>query len=180
MAFDSSTFKDAELNYSIHKKELLAIICALKKWQSDLVSPSFFVFTDHKTLENFDTQKELSHQQAKWIEVLSQYDAHFVYVKGEHDSVANALSRQPIDSTSTEAERNVTQPYPASLKNDEYTLALIFNPVDMGPLCMVAALMDGQEDRPTTPFFPFSMKITTDKTLFTGPTRWLPVWSLWI
>lgn len=30
IAFDSCTFKDAELNYPVHKKELLAIMCALK------------------------------------------------------------------------------------------------------------------------------------------------------
>ena len=32
VAFDSMTFKGAELNYSVHEKELLAIIHALKKW----------------------------------------------------------------------------------------------------------------------------------------------------
>lgn len=31
VAFNLSTFKDAELNYHIHEKELLAVICALKK-----------------------------------------------------------------------------------------------------------------------------------------------------
>jgi len=32
VAFDSMTFKGAELNYPIHEKELLAVIRALKKW----------------------------------------------------------------------------------------------------------------------------------------------------
>lgn len=57
VAFDSSTFKRAELNYLVHKKELLAVIRALKKWRSDLVSSPFFVFTDHKTLENSTTKR---------------------------------------------------------------------------------------------------------------------------
>jgi len=35
VAFDSMTFKGAELNYPVHKKEMLAIIHALKKWHSD-------------------------------------------------------------------------------------------------------------------------------------------------
>ena len=92
VAFNSSTFKDAELNYPVHEKELLAVIQALKKWRTDLVGSPFFVFTDHKTLENFGTQKELSRRQARWMEFLSQYDAHFVYVRGERNSVADALS----------------------------------------------------------------------------------------
>jgi len=61
VAFDSMTFKGAELNYPVHEKELLAVIHALKKWQVDLLSSSFFIYTDHKTLENFVTQKDLSH-----------------------------------------------------------------------------------------------------------------------
>jgi hypothetical protein len=32
VTFDSTTFKGAELNYPVHKKELLAVIRALKKW----------------------------------------------------------------------------------------------------------------------------------------------------
>jgi hypothetical protein len=64
VAFDLSTFKDAELNYPVHKKKLLAVIRTLKKWRSDLIGSPFFVFTDHKTLENFDKQKDLSRRQA--------------------------------------------------------------------------------------------------------------------
>ena len=60
VAFDSMTFKGAELNYPVHEKELLAIIHALKKWRTDLIGVPFTVFTDHKTLENFHNQRELS------------------------------------------------------------------------------------------------------------------------
>lgn len=35
--------KDAELNYPVHEKELLAIIRAINKWKYDLIgSPSLF------------------------------------------------------------------------------------------------------------------------------------------
>ena len=43
VAFDSMTFKNAELNYPVHKKELLAIIRALKKWRVDLLGSTFFM-----------------------------------------------------------------------------------------------------------------------------------------
>jgi RNase H-like domain found in reverse transcriptase len=92
VAFDSTIFKGTELNYPVHKKELLVIIRALKKWCMDLVGSSFFVFTDHKMLENFNTQKDLSCRQARWMEFLSQYDAHLVYIAGNHNSVADTLS----------------------------------------------------------------------------------------
>jgi RNase H-like domain found in reverse transcriptase len=60
IAFDSMTFKGAELNYPVHEKEMLAIICALQRWHSDLIGVLFVVYTDHKTLENFDCQCNMS------------------------------------------------------------------------------------------------------------------------
>ena len=60
VAFNSMMFKGAKLNYPVYEKELLAIICALHKWHSDLVGSTFTIFTNHKTLENFDTQPDLS------------------------------------------------------------------------------------------------------------------------
>lgn len=68
--FDSMTFKGAELNYPVHKKEMLVIICALDKWHSDLIGMPMLVYTDHKTLEIFDIQRDLSHQQARWMEFM--------------------------------------------------------------------------------------------------------------
>jgi hypothetical protein len=61
VAFDSMQLKSAELNYPVHEKELLAIVQALKKWCSDLLGGPIYMYTDHWTLENFDTQCDLSH-----------------------------------------------------------------------------------------------------------------------
>jgi hypothetical protein len=52
------------------------------------------------------------------MEFLFQYDAHFVYVQGEQNSVADTLSRRPEDitpRTSLQAEENAQQPYSTSL-----------------------------------------------------------------
>lgn len=112
VAFDSKTFKDAELNYPVHEKELLAIIRALKKWRADLIGVPFLVYTDHKTLENFHQQKDLSRRQCRWMEFLSQYDCKFVYIAGADNTVADALSRTSF-LTSTDADAHATRPYPA-------------------------------------------------------------------
>jgi hypothetical protein len=60
VAFDSTQLNGAECNYPIHEKELLSIVRALKKWQADLLGSPIYVHTDHRTLQNFDTQKDLS------------------------------------------------------------------------------------------------------------------------
>jgi Integrase zinc binding domain/RNase H-like domain found in reverse transcriptase len=79
----------------MHEKELLAIIRALTKWQTDLLGSPIIIYTDHCTLENFDSQKDLSRRQAHWQEFLSHYDHRIVYIKGEDNTVADALSRLP-------------------------------------------------------------------------------------
>ncbi len=98
VAFESAQLSGAELNYPVHEKELLVIVRALKKWRVDLLGVPFIVFTDHRTLENFNHQKHLSRRQARWQEFLGQYDFKIQYLKGSENSVADALSRLPPDS----------------------------------------------------------------------------------
>jgi hypothetical protein len=73
----------------------LAIIHALQKWCSELLGAPILIYTDHCTLENFDQQKDLSRRQARWQEFLAQYNHHIIYIPGESNTVADALSRLP-------------------------------------------------------------------------------------
>ena len=98
VAFDSMQLKSAKKNYPVHEKELLAIIHALKKWWSNLMGTHIHVYTDHWTLENFDTQKDLSCCQLQWQEFLSQYDMTITYIPGKDNSMAGALSCVALDA----------------------------------------------------------------------------------
>jgi hypothetical protein len=93
VAFNSMQLKGPEKNYPVHEKELLAIIRALKKWQADFLGIPIYIYTDHRTLQNFDTQRDLSRRQLRWQEFLSQYNTTVVYIPGEDNTVADALSR---------------------------------------------------------------------------------------
>lgn len=95
VAYDSMQMAPAELNYPVHEKELLAIVRALKKWRLDLLGVPFTVYTDHQTLQNFTKQRDLSRRQARWQEFLGQYDYDTVYIPGEENTAADALSRLP-------------------------------------------------------------------------------------
>lgn len=59
---------------------------------------TFTIFTNHKTLEIFDSQPDLSCQQAHWMEFMSLFDARIVHIKGDDNSVADALSQLPTAS----------------------------------------------------------------------------------
>src|SRR5882762_8929386 len=46
VAFDSLQLKSTGCHYPVHEKELLAIVCALKKWCVDLLGTLIHVYTD--------------------------------------------------------------------------------------------------------------------------------------
>jgi hypothetical protein len=47
VTYDSYQLNQAEHNYPVHEKELLAIVKALKKWCTSLLGCHFEVYTDH-------------------------------------------------------------------------------------------------------------------------------------
>lgn len=62
----------------------------------DLLGSPFTIYTDHRTLRHFTRQHDLSQWQVHWQETLSQYDYSIEYIKGEDNTVTDALSRLPI------------------------------------------------------------------------------------
>jgi hypothetical protein len=95
VAYDSYQLNDAEKNYPVHEKELLAIVKALKKWRTSLLGTHFEVFTDHRTLEYFQSQKDMSRRQMRWSMYLADFDYDITYIRGEDNTAADALSRMP-------------------------------------------------------------------------------------
>lgn len=75
---------------------------ALKKWRSDLLGSHIYVYTDHRTLENFESQRDLSQRQLRWQELMLQFDMSIIYIRGEDNTVADVLSRVPVNGFPTE------------------------------------------------------------------------------
>jgi len=91
--FTSKKFTSAQQHYAVHELETLAILEALIKWEDKLLSRKIHIITDHKALEFFKTQSHLSNRQFRWIDYMSRFDFDITYVKGEHNKVADCLSR---------------------------------------------------------------------------------------
>jgi len=53
-------FSTTQHNYAMHELETLAILEAMMKWEDKLVGYCIHVIMDHKALEFFKTQSDLS------------------------------------------------------------------------------------------------------------------------
>ena len=97
VAYYSRKLINAELNYDIHDKELLAIVSALQHWRVYLEGAKYpiRIITDHKNLTYFTTTKALTRRQARWSEKLGNYWFTIEHCKGKDNERADALSRQP-------------------------------------------------------------------------------------
>jgi hypothetical protein len=106
-SFMSKKFTTAQHNYAVHELETLAILKALLKWEDKLIGYHIHIITNHKALEFFKTQANLTSQQWRWTDYLSRFNFHITYIKGELNKVANCLTRYYESDTMA----NVHQPH---------------------------------------------------------------------
>ncbi|GJP29280.1 hypothetical protein CLOM_g6485, partial [Closterium sp. NIES-68] len=92
IAYLSKKLHGAELNYSIHDKEALAIVIAFKVWRCYLEGRRTTVYTDHCSLKYLKTQPNLSTQQVRWIDFLETHFHYDIVYKPGHKNKADALS----------------------------------------------------------------------------------------
>ena len=101
IAFFSKKLLAREKRYGITELEALAIYKTVKHFAPYLIGNKTTVWTDHRALTFMDKMKDASSRVNRWILELQQYDLDVKYKKGPENCVADALSRNPADSSST-------------------------------------------------------------------------------
>ena len=94
IAYASRQLKDYETRYPTHDLELAAVVFALKIWRHYLYGVKCNIYTDHKSLKYFFTQKDLNMRQRRWLELVKDYECDIKYQPGKANMVADALSRK--------------------------------------------------------------------------------------
>ena len=95
VAYYSKGLSKAERNYCTTRKELLALVKAVKHFRQYLLGKEFVVRTDHSALQWLRNFKEPEGQVARWLEFLQEYDFVVRHRKGSSHSNADSLSRRP-------------------------------------------------------------------------------------
>lgn len=92
IAFFSRKLTKAQTKYSVTELELLSIVELLKEFKGMLLGFEVEVWTDHINL-TYENLGQTSDRVLRWRLLLEEYNVTLKYIKGENNTVADAISR---------------------------------------------------------------------------------------
>ncbi|SAM02995.1 hypothetical protein [Absidia glauca] len=95
VAFLSRKLKQAELNYAIVEKEILAVVYAFSKFRKYLIDQHFDLFTDNNAVRYILNKAEPSARLQRWTLSLQEFTFTVSHISGKSNVVADVLSRYP-------------------------------------------------------------------------------------
>ena len=127
VAFRSQSLQEAQRNYEVYDKELLAIIEALREWRHYLIGTDtpFEIWTDHQNLTFFRQPHKINRRQARWYNELQQYNFTLVHKQAKQMVKADLLSRRADHDGGEKDNENVTV-----LKDEWFAQAISLEALD--------------------------------------------------
>ena len=95
IACHSRALSKSERNYCVTRKELLAVVIAVKTCHHYLCGSRFLIRADHRALKWLLEFKNSEGQLARWLELLATYDSAIEYRPGLQHGSTDSLSRRP-------------------------------------------------------------------------------------
>ncbi|GJY98194.1 reverse transcriptase domain-containing protein [Tanacetum coccineum] len=91
--YASKTLSDAQINYTVTEKELLAVVYAFEKFRSYLALSNTIVYTDHSALKYLFKKQDAKLRLLRWILLLQKFTIEIRDKKGAENLAADHLSR---------------------------------------------------------------------------------------
>ena len=104
VAYASKAMNNAQKNYAMIEKELLAVLFGCERFHQFIYGKKFTIINDHKPLQSI-FKKSLNSAPLRLQRMmlrLQKYDIEFVYKPGKDLLIADALSRAFLNETSEE------------------------------------------------------------------------------
>ena len=95
IAYAGRSLDKREANYCVTRKELLSIVYSLRYFKQYLMGRNFRIRTDHAPLTWLRRTPEPVGQQARWLEIMEEYDFTVEHRPGIRHTNADALSSHP-------------------------------------------------------------------------------------
>ena len=128
IAFWSSSLSPSQRRWSTTKRELYAIVEALKRFRPYVWGTKFEVHTDHKALVYLHTQKVANSMMIGWLEILLDFDFDVIHIQGILNTLPDELSRlypPDDDKTLEEGENIIGSMYDKARKHSIYNTKYI-------------------------------------------------------
>ena len=93
VAYYSKTFSSPQRNYCVTRRESLAVVMAVNDFRPYLYGQEFRLHTDHAPLLWLYKRTKPSHQVARWLESLVEFQFILEHRAGAKHSNADGLSR---------------------------------------------------------------------------------------
>ena len=99
-----------EKNYDIYNQELLAIIYAIKAFRHLLLGAQekFLIQCDHENLKYFKSPQKIPPRQARWQQILQDYNFKLIHFPGKSNIIADLLSQRKDFKGGVDPNKNVT------------------------------------------------------------------------
>ncbi|GJW05130.1 reverse transcriptase domain-containing protein [Tanacetum coccineum] len=91
--YASKTLSNAQSNYTVAEKELLAVVYAFEKFQTYLVLSKIIVYTDHSALKYLFNKQDAKPRLIRWVLLLQEFTIEIRDKKGAENLAADHLSR---------------------------------------------------------------------------------------
>jgi hypothetical protein len=119
ISFGSTSLSPSQRKWSTTRRELYALVLALKKFRPFLWGTPFIAYVDHKALTYAHTQKNLNPMLMNWIETILDFDMTICHVPGIENKLPDILSRlyPPDDGQNLVEDRRVIKKTRNNLKH---------------------------------------------------------------
>ena len=115
IAFYSRKLNPAQTRYTTTERELLSIVETLKEYKNILLGQKIDVYTDHQNLtyKKFNVERVM-----RWRLIIEEFNPNLIYIKGQNNLVADALSRLKLINNLNKLDKEETSIKPE--QNAEY------------------------------------------------------------